>query len=202
MTERFGSRSNPNDNSSNNEVAAYKPEGNVFYDLFQIGNYDYSSGNSEAVWTIEGLDYDASVSSGFGTNYGTYASHYLLSGYYSLTFFVGPIFRDMKWNSQYQETNANACPFDGNVDTELYPGKANSAYLGGMSIGRVYPTNYLINKIWKAICLMTCETTRLIFAAILFVLTETTACMESRYPGYAGQTACFGSDFFKNCHAG
>ena len=44
MTKRFGVRANPSDTGTTGYlgVANYKEDGNVYYDLFQLGNYDRS----------------------------------------------------------------------------------------------------------------------------------------------------------------
>jgi hypothetical protein len=138
MTDRFGTRSNPDDMSTDNGVRAYKAEGNVFYDLFQIGNYDYSSGNTEAVWTLQQPDYD------------TYQASNRRVPLMAVNRYVGAVFRDMRWHPDLLEPGVDPCPFNGkNVDTQLYPGKANSAYLGGENIGRVAPTRYLTYRVWS-----------------------------------------------------
>jgi tetratricopeptide (TPR) repeat protein len=136
MTERFGTRANPADMSTMNGVRAYKEEGNVYYDLFQIGNYDYSSGNTEAVLTIQQPTYDEHQE----------ADRRFQS--LSITRYVGPVFRDMRWRADLTEQSVDACPWNGNVDITVFPGKANSAYLGGESIGRVAATRYISYKVW------------------------------------------------------
>ena len=91
MTERFGTRATENPTfyyaSSDAEqtedhlyeTAGYKIEGNVFWDLFQVGNQDYQVGNRESIWAIQ-FDYDVYKQEGSkGTIY---------AGYYC------PVFRD------------------------------------------------------------------------------------------------------------
>ena len=65
MTERFGTRATENpefyyasteaDQTEAHlyEKAGYKIEGNVFWDLYQVGNQDYQSGNKEAIWVAQ-----------------------------------------------------------------------------------------------------------------------------------------------------
>ena len=91
MTERFGTRAteNPKFYYANTEAeqteahlyekAGYKIEGNVFWDLYQVGNQDYQSGNKEAIWVAQ-FEYDVYKQEGSqGTIY---------TGYYC------PVFRD------------------------------------------------------------------------------------------------------------
>lgn len=75
MTERFGSRSTKGpefyyasstiDQTADKTYssAGYPIEGNVYWDLFQIGNQDYQNGNKEAIWCAES-DYDVYKSDG------------------------------------------------------------------------------------------------------------------------------------------
>ena len=136
-TARFGSRANPTDMSTMNGVRAYRADGNVYYDLFQIGNYDYSgSGNTEAVLTLQQPTYDQHQAANTATSV------------MSITRFVGPVFRDMRWRTNLLQTGVDPCPWNGNVDITVYPGKANSAYCGGESIGRVAATKYIYQKVW------------------------------------------------------
>lgn len=91
MTERFGTRSTEDPQfyyaSSDAEQteahlyenAGYKIEGNVFWDLFQVGNQDYQSGNKEAIWVAQ-IDYEVYKKEG--------AQGTIYSGYYC------PVFRD------------------------------------------------------------------------------------------------------------
>ncbi len=142
MTERFGSRANPADLSENNGVPAYKPDGNVFYDLFQIGNYDYSEGNTEAVWTLEAATYDEAEAAGLRGGW-TGGNPYYVSA------FVGPVTRNMTWKEGTPEAEENVGgPFSDNIDTELYPGGVVSAYLGGFTVGGVAETKYVSEKVW------------------------------------------------------
>lgn len=146
MTERFGSRANPASTATNNGVAAYKPEGNVYYDLFQIGNYAYSSGNTESVWIVDVPGYDELQ--GAGLSEGAYSSYMNSGSIYYLTMFTGPIFRDMRWKPELREAGADDCPMLGDIDLEKYPGGNLCAYLGGFSVGRVAETDYLSDKVW------------------------------------------------------
>lgn len=144
MTSRFGVRADPSNTGTNNGVPNYKPDGDVYYDLFQIGNYDYSTGNTEALWVMQAMDYDTFQSTGLTEdhlydNTLPYTCH---------AWSCGPVFRDIKWKEELQEPNANASPWNGDVDQEKYPGGYVCAYLGGSSIGRVAETFYLSDEIW------------------------------------------------------
>ncbi len=135
MTERFGSRSTPTGGTAMNSVDAYYPSGNVFFDLFQRGNLDYSEGNTEALWTLEN-DYTVYHEYG-GDNYLAYPRNF------------APVLRNAYWKEEYKEANANACPWDGNIDATLYPGGNVSAYLGGRAVSSCAPTNYVIDDVWE-----------------------------------------------------
>lgn len=75
MTERFGSRKDENpefyyassvaDQTSDHTYssAGYPIEGNLYWDLFQIGNLDYQNGNKEAIWCAQS-DYEVYKSDG------------------------------------------------------------------------------------------------------------------------------------------
>lgn len=74
MTERFGTRKDENPqfwygtttDAQGKEVkltyesAGVHMEGNVFWDLFQMGNQSYQSGNTESIWTLN-TDLDAYI---------------------------------------------------------------------------------------------------------------------------------------------
>ena len=75
MTERFGSRKDENpefyyassvaDQTADHTYtsAGYPIEGNLYWDLFQIGNQDYQDGNKEAIWCAQS-DYEVYKSDG------------------------------------------------------------------------------------------------------------------------------------------
>lgn len=139
MTSRFGTRSDPGDTSEDNGVPTYNPDGNVYYDLFVIGNYDYSEGNTESVLVMQQPTYD---------------EHQAADRRYqvmSLTRYVGPVFRDMRWRSDLLETGVDGCPWNGTYDTDKYPGGPNSAYCSGESIGRVAATAYISFDVWDGV---------------------------------------------------
>lgn len=136
MTERFGTRANPNSTSTVGGVAAYYPNGDVFFDLFQPGNQEYGEGNTESLWVfINNLEI-----------YHQYGGAQFLEYPYRFD----PVLRGTRWLSQYiQGKGANACPFDGNIDTQKYPGGNICAYVGGKGTAVYSPTNYLKNYIWR-----------------------------------------------------
>lgn len=135
MTERFGTRANPNSTSTIGGVAAYYPDGDVFFDLFQAGNLDYDEGNTEALWTLQN---DLEIMHQYG------GDQYLA---YPRNF--SPVMRDAKWKTEYAEDGANASPWGGNIDDDLYPGGNTCAYLGGKGVSFTAPTKYVINDIWE-----------------------------------------------------
>lgn len=142
MTERFGTRANPSDLSTKNGVAAYREDGNVFFDMFQVGNYDFSAGNTEAVWTLQAATFEEAQANGLIGGWP------FANPYYSLTAFVGPVFRNMTWREDLLEEGAASCPFAGNVDQSMFPGGSTSAYLGGFSTGGTAETDYAAKKVW------------------------------------------------------
>lgn len=75
MTDRFGTRKNENPEfyyatsaaeqtaDRTYSSAGYPIEGNVYWDLFQVGNQDYQNGNTEAIWCAQS-DYEVYKSDG------------------------------------------------------------------------------------------------------------------------------------------
>ncbi len=122
MTERFGSRATEGSGAAMNSVAAYYKDGDVFFDLFQRGNLDYSEGNTEALWTLEN-DYDVYKTYG-GDNYLAYPRNF------------SPVLRNANWNSTYKESNSSPWP------------SLTTAYVGGRGISAYMPTAYVRTKIW------------------------------------------------------
>lgn len=130
MTERLGSRAFP-DGKAVNGVAAYREDGNVFFDLFQRDNQDRESGNTESLWVFQ---HNYNVYHEFGGNKSESPRNW------------SPVLRDAFWKDEYKENGEN-CPWNG-ADTELYPGGNICAYVGGRGISSNAPTNYVINEIW------------------------------------------------------
>lgn len=134
MTQRFGTRSIPTSTVSVGGVPAYYAGGDVFFDLFQPGNLDYSEGNKEALWTLEN---DVTVWHDYGGDqYLSYPRNF------------SPVLRDAKWNDTYKESGANASPWGGNINETEYPGGNISAYLGGKGVSFTAPTEYICKGIW------------------------------------------------------
>ena len=67
MKERFGVRANPSSTSTNNDIPAYFPDGDVYFDLFQRGNLDYEEGNTESLWVAQNSAAAAETYDGFST---------------------------------------------------------------------------------------------------------------------------------------
>lgn len=142
MTERFGSRANPGDTGTSGinpldptkGVANYKADGDVFYDLFQIGNYNRSSGNTEALMVLQNPTYEQYSVSG-GTDY-------------LLGLTVLCPYRDISWKTQYRESGASSGPWTNNVPLA---GNMSCAYLGGNTWGLVGCTDYSDEVVWNGV---------------------------------------------------
>ena len=135
MTQRFGTRATPGKGTARNGVAAYYPDGDVFFDLFQPGNFDYDEGNTESIWAMQ-QDYDNFVALG-KSSWGRNGMH----RYYL------PSKRTVTWNSTYKQ-GSNDYPWRKNVDATLYPGGEYSAYVGGKPSQTWFPTDYVVCQIW------------------------------------------------------
>lgn len=135
MTERFGVRADPSDTGTTNDVANYRADGNVFYDLFQLGNYNYSCGNTESLMAVQQPT----------------ADEYDVSGgkFYCFGITCYTPFRDLNWASDYDEDGTSGGPWKANVDTDLYPGGSNSCYLGGTTWGLVGSCDYIDEVVWQ-----------------------------------------------------
>ena len=95
---------------------------------------DYAEGNTEALWTLQN---DVTVWHDFGGN------HFLpYAGSFS------PVLREMRWKSEYSESDAGYGPWNTNIDESIYPGGNLCAYVGGRGVSFNAPTNYMINDIW------------------------------------------------------
>ncbi len=132
MTERFGVRSDPDDESSNRGVLSYLPDGNVYGDLFYPGNYDRSAGNTEAVWVLQTPSYAQADATGGQTS--------------GSSWMFAPALRDLNWKSEFVEAGAAAGPWkkiSPPYNTSSFP-----AYLGGMGISQAMGTNYTNYDIW------------------------------------------------------
>ncbi|MBQ9710873.1 MAG: RagB/SusD family nutrient uptake outer membrane protein [Bacteroidales bacterium] len=135
MMERFGSRSEKGTQPSgvpDNGVERYRADGNVFYDLFQIGNYNYSEGNTESLGARQTPSYEQSASYGGGAM--------------PLGITIGPPYRDIIWKV------GSGIPGGGSwqqIDPTEYIGGGGTFYLGGLSWGMISTTNYVDEYIWR-----------------------------------------------------
>lgn len=137
MTERFGVRANPADNGTSNGIPNYRPDGNAFYDLFQIGNYDRSEGNTEAIWVMQNPTYEQYSVNGGET--------------YELGTVCGQPYRDLVWADAYREDESGAAsgPWRGdNIDQKKYPYGGSSYYCAGGSWGLYGTTDYADSDLW------------------------------------------------------
>ncbi len=123
MTERFGTRATEGSGSSMNGIAAYYEGGDVFFDLFQRGNLDYSEGNTEALWTLEN-DYSVYLQYG-GNNYLAYPRNF------------SPVLRNVNWDSDHKEGNSSPWP------------SMINAYVGGRAVAAYSPTEYAHTTVWS-----------------------------------------------------
>lgn len=138
MKERFGKRANPTAKDSYNGIASYFPEGDVFFDLFQRGNFDYEEGNTESLWVDQN---DIS----YYTTYGR------LDSYLGFPQAFGPVFRNVYWRSDKVEAGAGAGPWTGgSIANDQFNLNGNiSAYVGGRGQGRIEPTKFVRKTIWE-----------------------------------------------------
>lgn len=137
MTTRFGVRANPADKGTSNGIPNYRPDGNAFYDLFQIGNYDRSEGNTEALWVMQNPTYEQYANNGGAT--------------YELGTVCGQPYRDLLWADAYREdeTGAATGPWRGdNIDQQKYPYGGSSYYCSGGSWGLYGTTDYADADLW------------------------------------------------------
>ena len=132
MTQRFGSRAVPGEGKAINGVAAYREDGNVFYDLFQRDNQDRESGNTESLWVFQ-QSYD--LTHEFGGNKSEAPRNW------------SPVLRDVFWKDEYKE-NGQSSPFN-NPDESLFPGGNICAYVGGRGVSFNSPSAYVIHDIWQ-----------------------------------------------------
>lgn len=135
MTRRFGVRATSGQGPTRNGVKAYFPDGDVFFDLFQQGNYDYDEGNTESIWVLQG---DVELFKALGGTNGRNDRFRQMT----------PSLKAVVWNKNYKESGAATKPWDGTIDATLYPGGRLCAYTGGSSNGAFVPTDYIVREIW------------------------------------------------------
>ena len=138
MTKRFGVRANPEDDRkwkvNGNEVAYYRPDGNVFYDMFQIGNYNTEEGNTEAVLVLQSPTYaEQSENGGLIFNLGNAC---------------GQSYKDNTWKDK-EIGEGRQSPWTGNIDMTKYPEGEFCAYLGGQTWGMYGSTDYVDEFVWQ-----------------------------------------------------
>lgn len=142
MTSRFGSRSEHGTQPAgipDNGVPRYRPDGNAFFDLFCIGNYAYSSGNTESLMIFEQPSYEnVSVNGGGVLPFGCT---------------IGPAYRDLTWNSEYLAQNraagAGGGPWQTNIDPVLFPGQQLGIYLSMGTWGIIGASDYSDEYVWR-----------------------------------------------------
>ncbi len=132
MTARFGVRADPGDASTNRGVPTYLPNGNVYGDLFYPGNYEYSVGNTEAVWVLQTPTYEQADATGGQSSNGGWM--------------FGPALRDLNWKPEYVEDGAAPGPWK--AINPPYNTAAFPAYLGGFGISQAMPPNYPCYEVW------------------------------------------------------
>lgn len=136
MQQRFGVRSQDNGATGYYGVPAYKADGNVFFDLFQIGNYGYNAaGNKESLMIAKAPSYDDWAVNGGSVN---------LNG---LT--VGAPYRDMIWNDANLEPQSSGPWKELTQIDPAYIGGNMGPYLGGTSWGLIGQTDYADEVVWS-----------------------------------------------------
>lgn len=135
MTRRFGVRANPQDTRTWNGAPYYRPDGNVFYDLFQLGNYNQSAGNTEAILVLQTPTYEEQSANG--------------GRIFNLGNATGQPYRDVAWKPEYKEAASAASPWGGNIDYAKYPQGTSGAYLGGQTWGLYGSNPYLDEYVWR-----------------------------------------------------
>lgn len=108
MTDRFGSRQNE--------------EGDVYWDLFRLGNQNRTSGNKEGLWVLQ-YDY---LNAGSSTAY-------------NASFSFIPYYQNIKISARNEAGETiNTTAFMGVTDAKC-----------GRGIGWIQPTGYFFNELWE-----------------------------------------------------
>ncbi len=137
MTARFGSRSAAGTQPAgvpDNGVPRVREDGNVFFDLFQIGNFAYSDGNRESLMIIETPSYEQAAING--------------GNVIPFHFVVGGEYHNLKFNAEYAEEGAEY-PWFGKLDESLFPGGMRSIRLSNGSWGILQSTDYSDEYVWR-----------------------------------------------------
>ncbi len=138
MTSRFGVRADAADPGKSNGVPNYRPDGNVFYDLFQIGNYNQSAGNAEAILVLQTPTYEEQFNNG--------------GRIFNLGNATGQPYKDLVWKEEYKlpmESGAGPGPWSTNIDASQHPSGSVCAYLGGQTWGMYGSTPYVDDYVWE-----------------------------------------------------
>ena len=139
MDKRFGVRANPDDKGVNGwfQVPNYVPDGNPYYDLFQIGNYDRSKGNTESLWVMKTPTYDQESSANSGQRNNSAVG-------------CAQPFRDLRWADGLKEATSGVGPWssDSNIDLQRFPYGASGPYCGGGSWGMFGSNDYIDEDVW------------------------------------------------------
>ncbi len=149
MTERFGSRSPmgkqpagiPDNGVTRVVDENYKlngEAGNPYYDLFVIGNYGASEGNTESLLIFEQPTHDLMA---------VYGDNSL-----KLAVICGAIYREIYWNPESEYAGQSGVkatsPFRGDYDASVYPmGSVGLQF--NMSWGLISSLDYSDNDVWK-----------------------------------------------------
>ena len=143
VMNRFGSRSQNGTQPAgipDNGVPRYNPDGNVYWDLFQIGNYAYSaSGNTESLMIIPQPLYDQQAQ---------YGGRMIRNGHA-----LNPAYRDATWAEPYASENKAAGAGGGpwsnpwSIDPVMFPGQQLGLHLTG-SWGLIASLDYTDEDVW------------------------------------------------------
>ncbi len=131
MYSRFGVRNDPTDLSSNRGEPTYKPDGNVFSDLFCKGNFSAAE-NTEAIWVLQTPTYE---------QYDAYRGPRNRAGW-----MFTPALRDLNWATGFAEPGSAAGPWksiDPPYNTASFP-----AMFGGFGISQVMTTDFASYDVW------------------------------------------------------
>ena len=137
MKGRFGVRANPSNTGSYQNVPNYFPDGDVFFDLYQRGNFRREQGNTESMWINinEFSVYQANTTTlNWNLPWGT---------------IYGPIFRNLQWRNEYREPGSASGPYTMPDLDEFGIGLNFAAHIGGRGQARVQPTNHTSYGVWK-----------------------------------------------------
>lgn len=145
MTGRFGTRapggSTPKGISENgcpnvvdDSYTLNGEPGNVYFDLFCLGNYGYNDGNTESLMIFEQPLYDQATS--FGANMVSWQST------------CGPAFRDLQWSAAKIGENKAGSPWGGNIDYARFPGGMIGIHLTS-SWGLIGANDYSDYYVWQ-----------------------------------------------------